>query len=219
MLRLTAPSVFSTPWHKIVSAAEAVAQSHHHLAAKIEADVERPLRDFATSNRDVQAMGNLSGNLAAMAKDIDAAQRKVVKLREKGTKAKPSAVGEAVQDVDKAELAWDSQAPYVFEQLQAIDEARLHHLRDALTQFQTHEVDQVERSQVTAAETLNTLLNIETADEIQTWALRIRSGELPQPSRKPSNATTPSRTLAPPSTAPALSVADDSRSQKSASGM
>lgn len=201
-----------------MSAAETVAQSHHQLAAKIEADVERPLREFAASNRDVQAMGNISGNITAIAKDIDVAQKKVVKLREKGAKAKPSAVSEAVQDVEKAELAWDSQAPYVFEQLQSIDEARLNHLRDALTQFQTHEVDQVERSQATAAETLNTLLNIETADEIQTWALRIRSGELPQPSRKPSNATTPSRSLAPPPSAPASSVTDDNRSQKSASG-
>ncbi|KAH9869700.1 hypothetical protein IAQ61_006912 [Plenodomus lingam] len=209
--------IFSTPWNKIVSATEAVAQSHQHLANKIEADVERPLRDFATTNREVQAMANVSGNLAAIAKDIDVAQKKVAKLRDKGAKAKASAVGEAVQDVEKAELAWDSQAPYVFEQLQAIDETRLNHLRDVLTQFQTHEVDQVERSQATAAETLNTLLNLETADEIQTWALRMRSGELPQPSRKLSNAATPSRSLAPPSAAPAPTTADDDRSQKSGS--
>ncbi|KAH9861487.1 hypothetical protein J1614_011234 [Plenodomus biglobosus] len=209
--------IFSTPWNKIVSATESVAQSHQHLATKIEADVERPLREFTATNREVQAMGNISGNLTAIAKDIDAAQKKVAKLRDKGAKAKASAVGDAVQDVEKAELAWDSQAPYVFEQLQAIDETRLNHLRDALTQFQTHEVDQVERSQATAAETLNTLLNIETADEIQTWALRMRSGELPQPSRKLSNATTPSRSLAPPSGPPAPSAADDDRSQKSGS--
>lgn len=164
-------------------------------------------------------MGNISGNLTAIAKDIDSAQKKVAKLRDKGAKAKASAVADAVQDVEKAELQWDSQAPYVFEQLQAIDETRLNHLRDALTQFQTHEVDQVERSQVTAAETLNVLLNIETADEIQTWALRMRSGELPQPSRKLSNATTPSRNLAPPPVSTTPSAADDNRSQKSGSGM
>ncbi|KAI8938865.1 hypothetical protein NX059_004725 [Plenodomus lindquistii] len=216
-IALTARSIFSTPWNKIVSATESVAQSHQHLATKIEADVERPLREFAASNREVQAMGNISGNLTAIAKDIDAAQKKVAKLRDKGAKAKASAVGEAVQDVEKAELAWDSQAPYVFEQLQAIDETRLNHLRDVLTQFQTHEVDQVERSQATAAETLNTILNIETADEIQTWALRMRSGELPQPSRKLSNAAAPSRSLAPPPGPPTPSAADDDRSQKSGS--
>lgn len=193
-----------------------MAQSHQHLANKIEADVERPLREFAANNREVQAMGNISGNLTAIAKDIDSAQKKSGKLKDKGAKAKASAVADAIQDIEKAELQWDSQAPYVFEQLQAIDETRLNHLRDALTQFQTHEVDQVERNRVTAEETLNALLNIETADEIQTWALRMRSGDLPQPSRKLSTPGTPSRSLAPPlPTTP--SATDDTRSQKSGS--
>ncbi|KAF2135037.1 hypothetical protein P153DRAFT_330018 [Dothidotthia symphoricarpi CBS 119687] len=208
--------IFSTPWHKIVGATEAVAQSHQQLAHKIEADVERPLRDFAGNNREVQAMGNISGNLTAMAKDIDAAQRKCDKLKDKGAKAKPSAVGEAATELQNAELQWDSQAPYVFEKLQAVDESRLNHLRDVLTQFQTHEVDQVERSRVTAEETLNVLLNIETADEIQTWALRTRSGDHPQLGRKQSNTpSAPSRSLAPPATPPMPGPADDSRSQKS----
>lgn len=196
-----------------------MAQSHQHLAHKIEADVERPLREFAANNREVQAMGNISGNLTALAKDIESAQKKVVKLRDKGAKAKASSVGEAVQDVEKAEMQWDSQAPYVFEQLQAIDETRLNHLRDALTQFQTHEVDQIERNRTTAEETLLALLNIETADEIQTWALRTRSDDRPPPSRKLSNAATPSRSLAPPPGPTSPSIADDNRSQKSGSGM
>jgi hypothetical protein len=201
-----------------VSATESIAQSHSHLASRIEADVERPLRDFTASNRDVQAMGNIQGNLSAIAKDIDTAQKKQSKLRDKGSKAKASAVADAVQDIEKAELQWDSQAPYVFEQLQAIDETRLNHLRDVLTQFQTHEVDQVERSRTTAEETLNAMLNIETADEIQTWALRMRSGDAPQPSRKPSNPPTPSRSLAPPTSGPTSPTAvDDNRSQKSGS--
>jgi hypothetical protein len=216
--RLTRRSIFATPWQKIVSATESVAQSHEHLARKIESDVERPLRDYFRSNREIQAMGNISGNLAATAKEIDTAQKKVAKLRDKGGKAKASSVGEAVQEVEKAEMTWESSAPFVFEQLQAIDETRLNHLRDALTQFQTHEVDQVERGRITAEETLNALLNIETADEIQTWALRMRSGELPSVSRKMSNTGTPSRSLAPPPMTPTSGQADDNRSQKSGSG-
>ncbi|EDU41337.1 fes CIP4y domain-containing protein [Pyrenophora tritici-repentis] len=191
--------IFTTPWQKIVSATEAVAHSHAHLASRIEADVERPLRDFAVNNREIQAMGNIQGNLTAIAKDIDNAQKKQAKLRDKGSKAKASAVADAVQDIEKAELQWDSQAPYVFEQLQAIDETRLNHLRDVLTQLQTLEVDQVERSRATTEDALNAMLNIETADEIQTWSLRMRSGEAPPPSRKlSSTGTTPSRGLAPP---------------------
>jgi hypothetical protein len=204
-----------------VSATETVAQSHEHLARKLETDVERPLRDYSKNNREIQAMGNISGNLAATAREIDSAQRKVGKLKDKGPKAKASAMGDAIEEVEKAELSWDSSAPYVFEQLQAIDESRLNHLRDVLTQFQTHEMDQVERSKTTVEETLMAMLNIETADEIQTWALRMRSGEMPAPARKISNAATgtPSRSLAAPlppvPTTP--NQADDNRSQTSGS--
>lgn len=219
---LTPSSIFSTPWQKIVNATEAVAESHHTLAQKIEADVERPLREFSATNREVQAMSTISGNLSSMAREIDTAKKKAEKLREKGAKAKASAVAGAVAEVENATLQWESQAPYVFEKLQAVDESRLNHLRDALTQFQTHEVDQVERNRISAEETLNALLNIETADEIQTWALRMRSGEKPPPaSRKGSSVAPPSRNLAvpPPMPPPPIIQADDDRSQKSGSGM
>jgi hypothetical protein len=213
---LTVRSVFSTPWQKIVSATEAIADSHHTLAQKIEADVERPLRDFASTNREVLAMSTISGNLGAMAKEIDVAKKKAEKLREKGTKAQASKVANAVADVESATLQWESQAPYVFEKLQAVDESRVNHLRDVLTQFQTHEVDQVERNRVTAEETLNALLNIETSEEVRTFVLRRQSGETPQPSRKHSNVSSPPRNLAPPPVPPI--PADDNRSQKSGSG-
>jgi hypothetical protein len=162
-------------------------------------------------------MGTITGNLAAMAKEIDTAKKKSEKLREKGAKAQASKVANAVADVESATLQWESQAPYVFEKLQAVDESRLNHLRDVLTQFQTHEVDQVERNRITAEETLNVLLNIETADEIKTFALRMQSGERPQHGRKQSSIASPPRNLAPPPPVPPI-PADDDRSQKSGSG-
>jgi F-BAR domain only protein len=210
-------SIFSTPWQKIVSATEALADSHHQLAQKIEVDVERPLRDFATTNREMQAMSTISGNLAAMAKEIDNTRKKADKLKDKGAKAAAGKVANATSDMENATSQWDSQAPYVFEKLQAVDESRLNHLRDVLTQFQTHEVDQVERNRISAEETLNVLLNVETADEIKTFSLKTQSGKL-KPERKHSNISTPSRSLAPPPTTPSTQ-ADDGSSQRSGSGI
>ncbi|TKA65801.1 hypothetical protein B0A49_06883 [Cryomyces minteri] len=165
--------VFSNPWQKIVTSTESLAESHHLLAQKIEADVERPLRDFASTDREMQAMSTIQGNLTAMAREIDGAQKKADKLKEKGAKAAAGKVANATSDVDNARSQWASQAPFVFEKLQAVDESRLNHLRDALTQYLTHEVDQVERDRVTAEQCLNVLLNVETADEIKTFALKI----------------------------------------------
>jgi len=167
-------------------------------------------------------MSTISGNLAAMAREIETAKKKSDKLRDKGVKASANKVASAVAEVENATIQWESQAPYIFEKLQAVDESRCNHLRDALTQFQTHEVDQVERNRVSAEETLNALLNIDTADEIQTWSLKMRSGERSQGAHKPSTSGTPSRNLAPPQAAPSPSTpsiqTEDSRSQKSGSG-
>jgi F-BAR domain only protein len=176
----------------------------------------------------MQAMSTISGNLQSMAKDIEATQKKVDKLKDKGSKAQAAKVASATSEVENAISQWDSQAPYVFEKLQAVDESRCDHLRDVLTQFQTHEVDQVERNRKSAEDCLNAILNIETADEIKTWSLKATNGrprmERPR-SRHPTGSTTGSTLgsslgasshLAPPAT-PSLHVEDDA-SQRSGSG-
>ena len=189
------------PWQRIVSSTENLAQSHQTLALKIEADVETPLRQFARKNREMQSMSTIQGNLGALAKDLDAAQRKAEKLKEKGSKAATDKVAGANSGVDDATQQWDSQAPYVFEQLQAADESRLNHLRDVLTQFQTHEVDQVERNKNSVESCLNALLTVETADEIKTFAARNNGGRssVSRARRQSTSAASSSLPVPPPS--------------------
>ncbi len=125
-----------------MSGTENLAASHEVLAQKIETDVEGPLRKFNSSGREMQAVTSSQGNLGSIAKGLESAQKKAAKG---GRKAE-----EATTSVDEASRSWESQAPYIFEQLQALDERRVNHLRDVLTQFQTHEVDQVERNRASA---------------------------------------------------------------------
>ncbi|EMC95592.1 hypothetical protein BAUCODRAFT_148488 [Baudoinia panamericana UAMH 10762] len=168
--------IFSVPWATLTGAADTMSDSHSALAAKIEMDVEQPLRNFASSNREMQAMSTMQGNLGAMAKEVDKARQKAEKVQHKGDRAEAGRVANASSDVENAQTQWESQAPYVFENLQALDEARLNHLRDAMTQFQTHEVDLVQKSQSTAEHCLNVLLSLQTEDEIKTFALKAVSG-------------------------------------------
>ena len=197
---LTLVSVFRTPWQSIVSSMQSLAESHSILAAKIESDVERPLKDFQSKNREMQGISTIQGNLAAVAKDLDGAQKKAQKLA--GSKTNANKVANATSDVDVANQAWDSQAPYVFEQLQALDESRVNHLRDVLTQFETHEVDLVERNRITAESCLNALLNVNTADEISTFVARNAGVEQSVPRRLASRGGTTSSSTADPSPAP-----------------
>jgi enolase len=108
----------------------------------------------------MKAMTTIQGNLGAMQKKLEEAQQASDKLLKKGGKASSVKVDSANLKLDTASQEWDSQTPYVFEKLQAVDETRLNHLRDVLTQFQTHEADQVERNRITAENTLNSLLEI-----------------------------------------------------------
>lgn len=169
--------------------------SHETLANKIEEDVERPLREFQTKNREMQSMPGIQSNLAGLAKNAEAAQKKVDKAKSRSAKGADKLATE-VANAEKVYQQWDSRAPFVFEQLQAVDETRLNHLRDVLTQLETHEVDQVERGRQTAETCLNILLNVETADEIKTFAAKMAGNRVPSsPSvsrRQTDRAETPS---------------------------
>ena len=143
------------------------------LAARIGSDVESPLRDYQVKNKEVQAISTIQGNLHAMAKEVEEAQRKAEKL-----KVKPGKANKASDELEAAQQQWKSQAPYVFEQLQALDENRVNHLRDVLTQLLTHEADLVERNRVTTESCLNVMLSISTSDEISTFVARA-SGPTP----------------------------------------
>ena len=131
----------------------------------------------------MQAVSTVQGNLAAVAKEVDGAHKRAAKLST--GKSSANKVANATSDVEAANQQWESQAPYVFEQLQALDEGRVNHLRDVLTQLETHEVDLVERNRITAETCLNALLNVDTSDEISTFVARISGGSGGEPSIPP----------------------------------
>lgn len=175
--------IFRTPWQSIVTSIQSLAESHAVLAGKIESDVERPLREYQSRNKEMQAVSTIQGNLAAVAKEVDGAHKRAAKLST--GKSSANKVANATSDVEAANQQWESQAPYVFEQLQALDEGRVNHLRDVLTQLETHEVDLVERNRITAETCLNALLNVDTSDEISTFVARISGGTGGEPSIPP----------------------------------
>lgn len=115
-------------------------------------------------------MTTIQGNLAAMAKELEEAQDKSDKLTRKGGKASTQKVESAASKLQSANQQWESQSPFIFETLQALDETRLNHLRDVLTQYETHEADQIERNRITVEQTLSSLLEIDTSQEIKNWS-------------------------------------------------
>lgn len=162
--------VFTAPWTRIVESTSALAAAHHQLSQKLDSEVERPIREFASRNSEWVGMKVMESNLGAVAKSIDSTEERADRLRRKGTRAKATHVAEAAQAVSNAHAEWDSQAPFVFEKLQAADESRCNHLRDALTRLQTLELDHAQASVQSASEVLTVILDINTTEEIKAFA-------------------------------------------------
>ena len=205
--------VFQTPWQSIVKSTEVLALSHQSLAQKIEADVERPLRDYQSKSREMQGMSTIQGNLAALARDVETAEKKADKLKNgRSGKASSNKVANATSDYELANQQWESQAPYVYEQLQALDEGRVNHLRDALTQLQTHELDAVTKSRSSAETCLNLLLSVNTSEEISAF-VAMSSGERPTIHPRPKSRSASGNALAIPPRQHAPSETDNDLSE------
>lgn len=173
--------VFQGPWARIVESVERIAHSHHAFAEHVEKDVEFPLRAYQ-QRRDYQNMHNISSNLGIMAKDLEDAQDKLERLNRKGNKASIPKVDAATAKLESATQRWESQAPFILETLQALDESRANQLHDLLTLYQTHEAEQARHAQDNAAEALAAMLEISTEKEIHDFAQRATAGKPPAPS-------------------------------------
>ncbi|KAG5984457.1 hypothetical protein E4U55_004677 [Claviceps digitariae] len=166
--------VFQPSWSRIVNAVETIAQSHHMFAEKLEEDLEQPLRSFQ-QRQDCVNMHEMSSNLSALARKIE----------------KPGKKDNRVANQQE----WESTAPYIFEKLQEVDESRVNHLRDILTQYQTHEADQAERVRGIAGQTLAIVVEVKTEDEIRDFASSTVAALPPPPTRSSARrSSTPGRT-------------------------
>lgn len=165
--------VFHAPWQRIVSATASVASAHHVYSQKLETEVERPIREFTTGNKEWTSLRTMEGNLTSLAKAIDTSEDKVEKMKKKGKRAEPSKVAEASSGLKDALGNWESQSPFIFEQLQAVDESRVTHLREGLTRMQTLELDQTDQIKSLMEATVQALLDVNTMDEIKAYASKV----------------------------------------------
>ncbi|KAI0409017.1 Muniscin C-terminal mu homology domain-containing protein [Xylaria palmicola] len=208
---------FQVQWDKILQSVESVATSHHTFATHIEKEVEIPLRMFETK-KEMQNLQTIQGNLQKVARELEEAQEKSDKLTRKGGKASAQKVDMAASKLESATNQWKSQAPFVFESLQALDESRMNQLRDCLTQFGTFEGEQAQKLQADTENVLNSLLDYNTANEIQHFASKVTTGrpkleKRGTTTRQSSSAGGPSTIVPAP---PGLSVpAEDDRSDYS----
>jgi len=166
-------------------------------------------------------MDNIVGNIQAIAKELDNAEKAAEKLKAKGGKASADKVAAAASSIEEYQGQWDSQAPYVFERLQEIDEQRLELIQKCLTQFQTS-LDEVKNASSASVELcLNSLLNVQIVDEIQHFSMKA-PGSIPATTTRERRMSRPqapppvqeTSSMAPPAI-PTLNVPEDRHSERS----
>jgi hypothetical protein len=199
-------SDFSTPWQKLISSTQVLAQNHQTFAHNIETDVERPLREFNTSRKELQSVTRSMDSMQKIIKDMENAHKKADQLKHRGGRANVDKVATAASSMEDAQGQWDSQAPFVFESLQVVDEARLDHLRGCLTQFQTFSSEVSTAVNSAAEESLNALLNWQTSVEIEHFTLRAPTSISMLRERRKSQPPPPSSVQIPTTLAPPLPV-------------
>ncbi|KAJ8119303.1 hypothetical protein ONZ43_g3719 [Nemania bipapillata] len=192
---------FQAQWDKLLQSVDSVATSHHTFAAHIEKEVETPLRMFE-SKKEMQNLQTIQGNLQKVARELEEAQEKSDKLTKKGGKASAQKVDMAANKLESATNQWQSQAPFVFESLQALDESRMNQLRDCLTQYGTFEGEQAQKLQADTETVLNSLLDYNTANEIQHFTSKVTAGR-PKLEKRGTNTRQSSSTGAPNTSGPA----------------
>ncbi|KAK9450441.1 uncharacterized protein V1518DRAFT_382069, partial [Limtongia smithiae] len=168
---------FTGVWNKFVESTATLAGASHSFANKISSEMMSPIRQHGERSPALVEMPAIQQNLARVAQDIDEAEEKAEKYKRKGSKK----VAGANQYVNNTVAEWDSQAPLVFEKLQAIDHARFLMLKDVLTRFSTSEVDKAQRIVSLCEANLNEFLSFEPEDEIEMFAVGIQTNGAPTP--------------------------------------
>lgn len=170
-------SLFLPAWKQVLAEADEAAHNHYIFTQRVEKDVEIPLRNYMSEATEAKEFNSQKTNMASLATTAATAQRDSDKLTAKGGKANASKLESANSKLQNAHQQWDAQAPFIMETFQMLDEARLNHLRELLTQYQTHELQALTDRRRSIEKAMNALLEVDTAQEIKNWAQAMTVGK------------------------------------------
>lgn len=156
---LSKSGLFEGVWLQVLSSTRENAKAASSFATKIHKEIEAPLRQYTTRSAQWADMKVLQSELETLAN--------TVKLdKHRNTRAN-----------DENRVQWESQAPFLLEQAETIDESRLGYLKNALTTYGTVEADYSDKSLKISEKVLNNVLSYEPMDEIATYAAQVGRGE------------------------------------------
>lgn len=163
--------IFEGVWNSLIKQTRETSKASSGLSHKITTDIEQPLRSFCTHSEQWPSIIGFSENLDTLAHTFSNNDEKVEKLRKKTqTSRHHQLVENAQHSLDELRSQWESQAPFILEQIEIIDKARLGFLKNSLINFETLEADKSQRLMKNTESVLNTILSFEPMDEVAAFA-------------------------------------------------
>lgn len=177
LTRKTIPEIqraglFEAVWLGVVRSTKDSAKASGSFASKIHHDIEQPLRYFCAKSPQWADMKVLHDELDTLSHSFKVNDDKLDKLRKK----KHGQTEAQQHSLDEVRAQWESQAPYILEQAEVIDESRLGYLKNLLTTFGTIEADRSEKSLKISEGVLNNILSFEPIDDVAAYAAQVSKG-------------------------------------------
>ena len=162
-------------WKDLEKSTRESSRGSQVFATRIRQDVEQPIRQFVKTTQwtDVKGLHDMFDSLA---ESYSSYEQQLEKLHRKPGKNQQQ-MNIAQHSLDETRSQWESQAPYVLEQIQTADEGRLAYLKSALTTFVTVEEDRYKMSLKESEVILNSVLSFEPSNEVSAFANQVERGE------------------------------------------
>lgn len=170
-------------WTEIVNGLHENSRASEAYARRLRSDIESAIRNYSSKSTQWADLRTTHEGLSALAKQFNESEAALRKAKRK-SQAKS---GSAHSHLNEVQSQWESQAPMAFEQFEGLDEARLVMLKDALTRYQTLELDKAQSATKAAERCLNALLAFEPQEELNSFVANlVAQGE---PAATPSSRT------------------------------
>ncbi|OLL22803.1 Cytoskeletal protein syp1 [Neolecta irregularis DAH-3] len=162
---------FNAIWQRILETTIELGASHSTFASKLAEEIEFTLLAFEAHDEDWHGMRHVESNIASLAKYVELAEGKVEKVKKKG-KALPTKVEQVLESMSIVRGQWETEAPFVFERFQAIDERRLEFIKDIYHKYENLEIEQAKRKTEISDGVLLDIGNLSVKSEIDNYVQR-----------------------------------------------
>lgn len=179
---------FATPWNDVTRTVRETSRGAKSFVRKLRTEIEPEVRQVTSNSAGWNQARMAQGRLVEIAQKVSSSEDHVGKNARRSSSKQEAAGREAQQ----ARTVWETQAPELCDAIERVDEERFVKLKDVLTAYETLEMDRSQASIKGYERAIQSLIQFEPKDEVQSFAAQVIGGEVRAP-EAPSSTSAASR--------------------------